>query len=159
MSLRIVPSASNPTTTHANIGAPSAPGVHDTLRANLNLTTPAPKTTTSSSSSTSIASAHPLESRLANWRSQQEALKMELLRRQFGIAEPVKRQMELAIVRAGEWQPAALGGRGTAGLHADILAGTDCEFGWEEVFVGEEMRAEPVDFHTEMEGRFRMNTW
>jgi len=80
---------------------------------------------------------------------------MEMLRRQFGIAEPVKRQMELSIVRAGEWTPAVLGGAGGAGVHADILAGRDGEIGWEDVYTGEEMR-EQADFHGEMEGRFGM---
>lgn len=80
---------------------------------------------------------------------------MSLLRRQFGIAEPVKRQMELNIVRNGEWRPAMLMGGGTAGLHADILSGRDAEIGWEDVFSGEEMGEVP-DFHTEMEMRFGM---
>lgn len=71
------------------------------------------------------------------------------------MAEPVKRQMELSIVRAGEWQPGCLGGLG-GNLHADILAGRDGEIGWEDVFTGEEMR-DQVDFHTEMEVRFGMN--
>lgn len=81
---------------------------------------------------------------------------METLRRQFGIAEPVKRGMELSIVRAGEWRPMCLGGMGGSGVHADILAGRDGEIGWEDVYSGEEMRDLP-DFHTEMERRFTMN--
>ena len=87
---------------------------------------------------------------------------MEMLRRQFGLAEPVKRQMELAIVRSGEWQPSCLtsgfggGIGGGASVHADILAGRDGEIGWEDVFTGEEMR-DQVDFHAEMEGRFGVN--
>lgn len=81
---------------------------------------------------------------------------METLRRQFGIAEPVKRGMELSIVRAGEWRPSLLGGyAGSGGVHADILMGRDCEMGWEDVFTGEEMR-DAGDFHAEMEGRFGM---
>jgi proteasome maturation protein len=82
---------------------------------------------------------------------------MEMLRRQFGIAEPVKRGMEMAIVRAGEWRPMCIGGwgGGMGGLHADILAGRDAEIGWEDVFGGDEMR-DQLDFHTEMEGRFGM---
>ena len=85
-----------------------------------------------------------------------------MLRRQFGIAEPVKRGMELQIVRAGEWRPMCLGGGyglggiGGGGLHADILSGRDTEIGWEDVFTGDEMRDQP-DFHTEMERRFGMN--
>jgi hypothetical protein len=46
---------------------------------------------------------------------------MEMLRRQFGIAEPVRRGMELKIAEAGEWRPAALGG--SSGVHRDILQG------------------------------------
>jgi proteasome maturation protein len=81
---------------------------------------------------------------------------MSLLRRQFGLAEPVKRQMELGIVKAGEWRPAALGGGGASGLHRDILEGRDAEIDWEDVFDGGELRNEK-DFHAEMEGRFGMN--
>jgi hypothetical protein len=61
-------------------------------------------------------------------------MKMEMLRRQFGIAEPVRRGMELKIASAGEWRPAALGG--SSGVHKDILEGRDCEIGWEDVFTG-----------------------
>ena len=82
---------------------------------------------------------------------------METLRRQFGIAEPVKRGMELNIVRAGEWRPMCFGGGGmVSGVHEDILSGRDAEIGWEDVFTGEEMR-DQVDFHVEMERRFGMN--
>ena len=81
---------------------------------------------------------------------------MEMLRRQFGIAEPVRRGMELAVVRSGEWRPACIDGFGGGSLHADILAGRDSEIGWEDVFTGQEMR-EGMDFHVEMERRFGMN--
>ncbi|WPH04772.1 Hypothetical protein R9X50_00766700 [Acrodontium crateriforme] len=159
MALRIAPSSTTPTTTHTSIGAPSAPGVHDTLRSNLSLSAPPPKASTSSNPTSGPVSFHPLESRLHQWRAQQEQLKMELLRRQFGIAEPVKRSMELSIVRAGEWRPGCLAGApGGSNLHADILEGRDTEIGWEDVFTGEEMR-DGMDFHVEMEGRFRMSAW
>jgi hypothetical protein len=59
---------------------------------------------------------------------------MEMLRRQFGIAEPVRRGMELKITEAGEWRPAALGR--SSGVHKDILEGRDTEIGWEDVFTG-----------------------
>ncbi|KAK5003164.1 hypothetical protein LTR28_010510, partial [Elasticomyces elasticus] len=92
MSLRITPSPSHPTTTTPSLGAPSAPGVHDTLRSNLSLTTPAPNAASTSSYSaptvSQAKSSHPLESRLAQWRQTQENLKMSLLRREFGLAEP-----------------------------------------------------------------------
>lgn len=60
---------------------------------------------------------------------------MEMLRRQFGLGEPIRRGMELKIAREGEWRPAVLGGSG--GVHREILEGRDCEIGWEDVFVGE----------------------
>ncbi|KAF2189815.1 UMP1-domain-containing protein [Zopfia rhizophila CBS 207.26] len=154
-SLRFVPPTANPTQICVENSAPSAPGVHDTLRSRLFLaSTP---TTTSSSSSTAkpqLQSSHPLEARLVQWRETQDNLKMEMLRRQFGIAEPVRRGMELKITGAGEWRPMVLGG--ASGVHCDILAGRDCEIGWEDVFKGEELREYP-DFHTEMEGRMKMN--
>jgi hypothetical protein len=106
-------------------------------------------------------------------------MKMEMLRRQFGIAEPVRRGMELKIASAGEWRPAALGG--SSGVHKDILEGRDCEIGWEDVYTGEfdmerhlqrhglrsiestdmtipgsELRQVP-DFHTEIEHKMKMN--
>jgi hypothetical protein len=81
-----------------------------------------------------VQSAHPLEARLVQWRETQDRLKMEMLRRQFGIAEPVRRGMELKIAAAGEWRPAALGG--SSSVHKDILEGRDCEIGWEDVFTG-----------------------
>ncbi|KAK7621590.1 proteasome maturation factor UMP1-domain-containing protein, partial [Phyllosticta citricarpa] len=177
-SLRITPTPSKPSTTPAALGAPSAPGVHDTLRSHMGLTAPsavataaAPSSSSSSSSSTAtdpeLQSSHPLEARLAKWRATQDALKMEGLRRNFGMAEPIRRGMELKVVRAGEWRPAQLGG--ASGLHSDILTGRDAEIDWEDVFKGEylpfwsisfvacnELRPVP-DFHTEMETRMKMN--
>jgi proteasome maturation protein len=79
---------------------------------------------------------------------------MEMLRRQFGIAEPIRRGMELKTVKEGEWRPMALGG--ASGLHKDILEGRDTEIDWEDVFTGNELREVP-DFHTEMEAKMRMN--
>ncbi|MCJ1257804.1 hypothetical protein MMC24_005630 [Lignoscripta atroalba] len=159
MSLRIAPPSAHPTsttnlTTHTSLsaskpslGAPSAPGIHDTLRANLS----SPNPTTQPHA---LQSTHPLEARLARWRATQDSLKMEGLRRTFGIAEPVRRGMELKIAREGEWRPSVLGG--SAGVSGDVLAGRDTEIGWEDVFAGDETR-EGVDFHTEMEARLKMD--
>ncbi|TVY58563.1 Proteasome maturation factor UMP1 [Lachnellula suecica] len=82
---------------------------------------------------------------------------MEGLRRTFGISEPIRRGMELKIARDGEWRPAVLGGRGASGsgVHEDILRGRECEIGWEDVFVGDEMRSVP-EFHEEVERKVRM---
>ena len=99
---------------------------------------------------------------------------MESLRRTFGIAEPVRRGMELRICEVGEWRPSVLGG--PSGVHADVLRGREAEMDWEDVWRGEwieyckgqdgkligsigpgdETRG-AVDFHTEMESRLRMN--
>lgn len=59
---------------------------------------------------------------------------MIALRRTFGIAEPVRRGMELNIANSGEWKPKVLGG--SAGVHGDILAGRDMEMTWEDVYKG-----------------------
>jgi proteasome maturation protein len=85
-------------------------------------------------------------------------MKMSLLRRQFGIAEPVRRGMELATVKSGEWRPAVLG-EGSAGVHRQILEGRDCELDWEDVYRGEGMgvgEGMGGEFHVEMERRCGM---
>lgn len=111
--MRIAPAAGHFSSyTHLqpkSLGAPSAPGIHDTLRAGVG-----PSISQASSSSDSVSatpdSAHPLESRLKKWEETQDQLKMEGLRRTFGISEPIRRGMELKIAREGEWRPVALGG-------------------------------------------------
>jgi proteasome maturation protein len=93
---------------------------------------------------------------------------MEGLKRTFGIAEPVRRGMELNIVRQGEWRPITLGG--SAGVSGDILEGRDWECGWDDVFKGKvnELQNiqtnisgddlhEPAPLHTEMEAKLKMN--
>ncbi|KAL8953365.1 MAG: hypothetical protein Q9222_000742 [Ikaeria aurantiellina] len=79
---------------------------------------------------------------------------MTALRRNFGIGEPVRRGMELKLAREGEWRPAALGA--SAGVSGDVLAGRDCEVGWEDVYGGDETR-DRVDFHSEMERKLKMD--
>ncbi|KAH0536027.1 hypothetical protein FGG08_007076 [Glutinoglossum americanum] len=149
MSLTIIPSTS---TTHPRTTptppktAPSAPGLHDTLRSGL------------PSLSSTINTSHPLEARLKHWTETQEAAKMESLRRLYGLAEPVRRGMEMRIVREGEGLGALggvrVGGAGSS-VHEDILRGRDQGCTWEEVFKGDELA--DVDFHTEMEARLKMN--
>ena len=68
---------------------------------------------------------------------------MESLRRTFGIAEPVRRAMEMKIVAAGEWRPACLGG--SAGVGMDVLKGADMgELGWEDIFTGIDYPLSPL---------------
>ncbi|KAJ5243051.1 uncharacterized protein N7469_001378 [Penicillium citrinum] len=171
MSLRITPAAgyvdstSNTNTRQQHTaarpskGAPSAPGLPDTLRNKITLPATASASSTNNPSVADIpASSHPLEARLLAWRSTQEQLKMEGLRRAYGIAEPVRRGMELKIVRDSTFRPAVLGGMKGGNVHEDILVlgGRDAEIGWEDVFQGDEFR-EPPTFHDEMEKRLKMD--
>lgn len=80
---------------------------------------------------------------------------MQGLRRQFGVAEPIKRGMELAVVRAGEFRPAVLGG--SAGVHGDVLEGRDTTIEWEDVYGAEQEVREVPGFHAEMEARLKMD--
>jgi proteasome maturation protein len=57
---------------------------------------------------------------------------MTSLRRAYGLAEPIRREMELKIVREGSWRPAVLGGSDR--VHEDILQGRDADVEWEDVF-------------------------
>ncbi|KAI1098155.1 proteasome maturation factor UMP1 [Jackrogersella minutella] len=156
MSMRIVPPATYSSTLQpTNTSAPSAPGVHDTLRHGVGPSALSSSSTCPSGQETP-ASRHPLESRLKAWESTQEALRMESLRRTFGIAEPIRRGMELKIARDGEWKPLALGGgAGVKSVHEDILRGREAMLDWEDVFTGEEQRA-AVSVHEEMERKLKI---
>ena len=81
---------------------------------------------------------------------------MNMLRRNFGIGEPVRRGMEMRICEEGEWRPRMLGG--SAGAGGDVLRGRDTELTWDEVYRGDETR-EGMGFHDEMEARQGMIDW
>ncbi len=161
--MRIVPASHNPSTfSHTTASkrtapgphtssAPSAPGVHDTLRHGIGASP-------YDEAASQPVSGHPLEARLRSWEATQESLRMETLRRAYGMAEPIRRGMELKIVRDGVWRPLALGGAGGGGgasIHEDILRGKDDTLTWEDVFTGEE-RAAAVGFHEEMEKKCKV---
>lgn len=151
--MRIAP-ANTPSTTFSHTtpsaSAPSAPGLHDTLRAGVG-----PKLATTPAGGPAVPdSTHPLEARLKNWDATQDAMRMETLRRMYGMSEPIRREMELKIVRDGTWRPAALGGN-LPSVHEDILRGRDETVTWEDVFTGEETRAIP-GMHDEMERKLKM---
>ena len=160
--MRLVPEAAQSSTfTHLrSAGAPSAPGLHDTLRHGVGPSSHAPTTTANNTSTSEApASAHPLEARLKAWEATQESLRMESLRRAFGIAEPVRRGMELKIVSQGEWRPQALraggGGAGLPGVHEEILRGREAVIEWEDVYTGEEQRV-VVPVVDEMERKLKI---
>lgn len=158
--MRIVPAADHTTTfTHLpdglNTSAPSAPGLHDTLRHGLG-----PDSAQRNQQADVPVSRHPLESRLKAWEATQEGVRMESLRKTFGMAEPIRRGMELKITRDGEWRPLALGGSRGAGptganVHEDILRGREAFVDWDDVFTGEEQRAS-VGMHDEMERKLKI---
>lgn len=177
--MRIVPANANPQTFTAGSAAPSVPGLHDTLRAGLgpsplsSSATPLNHASTAASTAAAangnappaaeLTSAHPLEARLKNWEATQEALRMETLRRTYGIAEPIRRQMELKITRNGSWRPSALGGGPHAmSHHEEILRGRDESITWEDVFTGDDAgsggagNAVLTGMHEEMERKLRM---
>ncbi|KAI1261045.1 proteasome maturation factor UMP1-domain-containing protein [Xylariaceae sp. FL1019] len=159
MSMRVVPPADHSSTfTHlpSSTSAPSAPGVYDVLRQGLN---PALTSTTSPAVPTSR---HPLEARLKAWESTQQNLRMESLRKTFGMSEPIRRGMELKITREGSWRPGCLGGAvgiggstGTGTVHEDILTGREATLDWEDVYTGEEQRG-AVGVHEEMERKLKI---
>ncbi|KAL6698346.1 proteasome maturation factor UMP1 domain-containing protein [Trichoderma pleuroticola] len=151
MSMRIVPASGAPSTfkhTNHSSSAPSAPGIHDTLRHGVGISP-------FDAAANKPASSHPLEARLKSWEATQEAVRMETLRRTFGIAEPIRRGMELKIVRDGEWRPMALGA-GLPSVHEDILKGREDTITWDDVFTGNETRALP-GFHDEMEKKLKIH--
>lgn len=80
---------------------------------------------------------------------------METLRRTYGMAEPIRRGMELKITRENEWRPMALFGSANATIHEEILTGRDETITWEDVFSGEETRA-VVPVHEEMEKKLKI---
>ncbi|KAL9058087.1 MAG: hypothetical protein Q9162_001949 [Coniocarpon cinnabarinum] len=140
--LLLVPPKSHQSRNYTNpiTSAPSAPGLPDTLRTrqpNLELFS-APSDLPSSS--TSLQSTHPLEARLRHWNDTRHALQMQLLKRQYGVAAPLIRGMELLDVEVNE-EALYWGGRKTGGsVHGDVLRGCDWEVGgWEGVYSEESL--------------------
>ncbi|KAF2667918.1 hypothetical protein BT63DRAFT_426767 [Microthyrium microscopicum] len=157
MSIRIVPTKPHNTQTTPLLSAPSAPGVHDTLRASIAEApiSGIPTTTCTSHTNNSLDSTHPLEARLTAWVSTREQMTSTALRHTYGLAAPIKRAMELNAVRAGSWRPAVLGRLpgGGQSVHEDILMGKETEVAWEDVFgAGEEMRERPSLFSEMVKG-------
>lgn len=124
--------------------APSAPGLVDSLRSQGPV-----------SISSRINNRHPIESRILNWEDNMNKNKMETHRRLFGIADPIKREMELSIVKQSEFKPKVLGG--SCNIHSDILQNKDTSIDWEDIYKhssDEIIYNTPnssLSFHTQME--------
>ena len=127
--------------------APSAPGSIDTLRAQGPV-----------SIASQINNRHPIESRILNWEATNTRLQMETRRRLLGMADPIKREMELELVQQSEFRPQVLGG--SARLHSDILQNKDWSVDWEDVYPASSdlllHNTVSSALHTELETTFRV---
>lgn len=94
---------------------------------------------------------HPLEARLQHWEATQRDRQLEQYRQIFGIAEPMKRVMELEIVDRTDFNPL-----NQSALHRDILLNKDASIDWEDVYPGSGLRSGNVlgdDVHASIERR------
>ncbi|CCF59844.1 hypothetical protein KAFR_0I00630 [Kazachstania africana CBS 2517] len=82
--------------------------------------------------STQMNDRHPLESKLRNWEQTERGRQMEQYRQVFGIAEPMKRVMELNIVKSTEFNP--LNTSHHTSIHEDILLNKDNSVAWEDIY-------------------------
>jgi proteasome maturation protein len=149
--LRFVPPTSSvPTTLKPTQGAASVSVVHDTLTHGL------------PSTSSTINSRHPLESRIKNWDTQQDQLKLEMAKRLGGIGEVIRIATERKVV-GEDFRPVALGG--PSNLHLDILTGRDTRIDIDDIYNGLAMllcwlildtETSNMPFHLEVEKRLRM---
>ncbi|ONH77129.1 Proteasome maturation factor UMP1 [Pichia kudriavzevii] len=121
--------------------APCASGVTDTLRSNGPVQV-----------ATMINNRHPIESRILNWDKTQYAMQMETRRRVHGLADPIKREMDLHMVQLSEGVSTINGNR----IHSDMLLGKDWRVDWEDIYA-DDVTASPYklsnDFHSVMENR------
>ena len=83
---------------------------------------------------------------------------METRRRLLGMADPIKREMELELVQQSEFRPQVLGG--SARLHSDILQNKDWSVDWEDVYPASSdlllHNTVSSALHTELETTFRV---
>lgn len=93
---------------------------------------------------------HPLQARLEKWEETQLDLKMEGYRRTFGAGEPIRRAMELEVVKMTDMTSNILGG--TTSIHRDILLNKDATVTWEEIYP-DQPQIQKMDFHSELEKR------
>ncbi|AMD19647.1 HCL504Cp [Eremothecium sinecaudum] len=95
---------------------------------------------------------HPLESRLRNWDETALRRTHEQYKQIFGLAEPVKRLMELNIVEQTDFNPIGE----SSNIHRDILLNKECSLDWEDVFPDSEALDSSLGFssdvHTKIEG-------
>lgn len=99
--------------------------------------------------SSQLSDRHPLEARLQNWEQTQRNRQLEQYRQIFGVAEPMKRVMELEIVERTDFNPL-----NQTSLHRDILLNKEASIDWEDVYPGTGPRSGHVlgdDVHASIE--------
>ncbi|CEP61995.1 Ump1p LALA0_S04e05336g [Lachancea lanzarotensis] len=108
----------------SQVASNAAPALPDTLRSQNGGAAPL---------TSRINGKHPLEAKLQNWDQTQRQRDLQNYRQVFGLAEPMKREMELAIVRNSDFAPLS---SGTAGMHEDILLNREANVDWEDIYPG-----------------------
>lgn len=78
---------------------------------------------------TQLNDRHPLEGRITNWEETQYKRQLEQYRQIFGVAEPIKRVMELKIVEQSDFNPL-----NSTNIHRDILLNKDASIDWEDIY-------------------------
>lgn len=92
---------------------------------------------------------HPLESRIRNWEETQHRRQLEQYKQIFGIAEPMKRVMELQLVEKSDFNPL-----NHSDLHKDILLNKEASIDWEDIYPASEFTSGmgvSDDIHTKIE--------
>lgn len=85
--------------------------------------------------SSQVNDRHPLENRVRNWEATQHKRQLEQYRNVFGVAEPMRRVMELGIVDATDFNPVS-SALGSSSIHRDILMNKEASVDWEDVYSG-----------------------
>ncbi|EEB09113.1 proteasome maturation factor Ump1 [Schizosaccharomyces japonicus yFS275] len=80
----------------------------------------------------SVEGKHPLEQRLAGWEQKETQKRLGMMRRIYGIHEPVRREIENKFA-SQDFRPLALGGPTL--LHQEILAGKEASVDETDIFV------------------------
>lgn len=101
----------------------------------------------------SIQGQHPLEARLSQWSETKTNLQMSMYRQTFGLAAPIKLQMERMLVRQTE---TLIPVTKHHNLGLDILMGRDDTIEFEDYLGYVKTPLVSIDPHSAMEKKFRI---
>ena len=111
--------------------------------------------------STQLNDRHPLESHLQRWEDTQYRRQLEQYRQVFGIAEPMKRVMELELVKSTDFNPLSDITQNSS-IHRDILMNKDNSIDWEDVYPDTHVRTMASgmmvanDIHSKIESKLNL---